>query len=364
MKQNDIDTLIKSIDGFEKVVTEFDAKLQKLDLSGSLFPDVVAQGAVRKALGTFARDGLDAELRDLSVGSQEDGGYTVLPTLEAGIRKVAKDTSPIERFASNVTIGTDSYEILLDISDFDSGWVGEGQDRPVTEGPKLKAQSYPVHELFCQPRATSKIIQDSNFDIGAWLESKITEQFSTKRAEAFTTGDGVMKPKGWLSYDIDSKKDFVREWGKWQYVAAGATNPSDEQLADALIKLSMALRVPYRGNARWLMNRETATRIRQLKDSTKSALWFNHLGMTEGTPNTLLGFPVEYDEAMPNIGSGETPVALADWSQAYLIVSRAGTRFVRDETSQKPYVLFYTTQRVGGGAVDFNAAKLLRISSN
>ncbi len=46
-----------------------------------------------------------------------------------------------------------------------------------------------------------------------------------------------------------------------------------------------------------------------------------------------------------------------------IIVDRVGIRILRDPYSSKPYVLFYTTKRVGGGVQDFDAIKLLRFSA-
>ena len=37
---------------------------------------------------------------------------------------------------------------------------------------------------------------------------------------------------------------------------------------------------------------------------------------------------------------------------------------IRDSYSAKPYVLFYTTKRVGGGVSDFNAIKLLKFAAS
>lgn len=353
---------LKSFEGLPARIDGIEARLNKT----ALVADGAAADAtaVRKALGVFARTQDISELKSLSVDSQEDGGYLVLPTVEAGIRTIAQDVSPLARLASSVTIGTDSYEILIDTSGVESGWVSEKQTRPETSGPTIKSQVYPVHEVYAQPKATQKILDDASMDVGAWLEGKIAQEFARKEGDAYTAGDGVGKPKGILAYGTASTKDFTREWGVWQHIAAGATSPTDEQLADALIKMSMTLRTPYRSNARWLMSRETATRVRSLKDSNKTVLWFNQPGLTEDAPNSLLGFPVEFDDGMPAIGSGQTPVALGDWSQGYVVVNRVGIRIVRDAISSKPYTLFYTTKRVGGGAVDFNAAKFLKISAN
>jgi HK97 family phage major capsid protein len=71
-------------------------------------------------------------------------------------------------------------------------------------------------------------------------------------------------------------------------------------------------------------------------------------------------FPVVESEDMPDIASGSFSVAFGDFRRGYLVVDRQGVRVLRDPFTAKPYVLFYTTKRVGGGVQDFDAIKLLK----
>jgi HK97 family phage major capsid protein len=75
-----------------------------------------------------------------------------------------------------------------------------------------------------------------------------------------------------------------------------------------------------------------------------------------------MGYPVAESEDMPDIAEDATAIAFGDFSRGYLIVDRAGIRVLRDPYSAKPYVLFYTTKRVGGGVQDFDAIKLLKFA--
>lgn len=359
-----VEERMKAIETKASAVETIGTRLDKIEarLNRPAANDNAENGELeRKALASFARTGSDVELKSLQAQSDPDGGYVSLPTVEAGIRTVLRDSSPIRGLASAVTISSDSYDIVLDISDVESGWVGETDDRPETDGPSLKQLSIPVHELYAAPRATQKILDDANLDLGAWLEGKIGDRFGRVESAAFATGDGVGKPRGFLTYDTAATADFTREWGKFQHVAAGATSPTDEQLADALIKLSLTLRTPYRANATFMMSRESAVRIRQIKDSNKHYIW--QPGLQDGSPDRLCGFPVAYDDSMAAIGSGAIPVALADWKQAYQIVDRHGMRVIRDNITAKPFTIFYAYRRVGGAAVDFNALKFLKIAA-
>ena len=75
-----------------------------------------------------------------------------------------------------------------------------------------------------------------------------------------------------------------------------------------------------------------------------------------------MGFPVVEAEDMPDIAANAKAVAFGDFKRGYLVVDRAGLRILRDPYSAKPYVLFYTTKRVGGGVQDFAAIKLLNFA--
>jgi HK97 family phage major capsid protein len=77
----------------------------------------------------------------------------------------------------------------------------------------------------------------------------------------------------------------------------------------------------------------------------------------------LMGFPLVEAEDMPDAATDATPIAFGDFGRGYLVVDRTGVRVLRDPYSAKPYVLFYTTKRVGGGVQDFSAIKLVRYSA-
>ena len=149
------------------------------------------------------------------------------------------------------------------------------------------------------------------------------------------------------------------EWAKIGYIATGvdgalpAADPSD-----ILIDLVYALKSGYRQNANWVMNRKTQAAIRKLKDDDGNYLW--QPPAMPGARAMLMGFPLVEAEDMPDIASDETPIAFGDFARGYLVVDRTGVRVLRDPYSAKPYVLFYTTKRVGGGVQDFDAIKLLK----
>ena len=108
------------------------------------------------------------------------------------------------------------------------------------------------------------------------------------------------------------------------------------------------------------MNRKTQSVIRKFKDTGGNYLWQPPAAV--GQPATLMSFPVVETEDMPDIAANSLAVAFGDFRRGYLVVDRTGVRILRDPYSAKPYVLFYTTKRVGGGVQDFDAIKLLKFA--
>lgn len=362
----EIKALLGRIDDLEK----------KANRPGAPKDEKEAAGIELKALTSLLRSGNMSGITEAggvieakAAASDNDaaGGYFVLPTVDLTIRTLMTDLSVLRGLAEVVTISTDKYERFYSMGKRGAQWVAERDDRPQdTARPELIKHSYPVSELYAAPVATRHLLDDAATDIASWLINNATHDFDETEGEAFYRGDGVEgKPRGMLDYGTAVEKDFTRAWGKHQYIAAGhASAPTDANLTASLIKLVAALRKPYKANARWLMNSNTAVRLRSIVDGVGRYLWAPTGNLIEGVEHPLLGYAVEIDENMPDIGAGAHPIAFGDFRQGYVIVDRQGVRINRDELTQKGRVVFDVYKRVGGGAGDFNAIKFLKIAAS
>ncbi|MDI7864085.1 phage major capsid protein [Rhizobiaceae bacterium n13] len=322
-----------------------------------------------KALTTLLRTGLDAEIKAAASDNDPAGGYFVLPTVDLSIRTLMTDLSPLRGLADVVSVSTDKYERFYSLGKRGAQWVSERDTRPQdTDRPELIKHSYPVSELYAAPAATRHLLDDAATDIASWLINNATHDFAETEGEAFLEGDGVDgKPRGLMDYGTTNEKDFVRAWGVHQYIPAGhASAPTDANLVTACIGIVSKLRKPYKANARWLMNSESATRLMGIVDANGRRLWAPTGNLIEGVEHPLLGYPVEIDENMPSIsdGAGAHPIAFGDFRQGYVIVDRQGVRINRDELTVKGRVIFDVYKRVGGGAGDFNAIKFIKIAAS
>ena len=311
----------------------------------------------------------DADLGDLEVKaslttqSDPDGGYLVPEEMSTTIDRVVGTVSVVRDLASTMTISTDTYKKLINMGGAGSGWVGETEARPETATPTLRELIFNVMELYANPAATQNMLDDGRVDIAAWLGNEVAITFAEQEGAAFVTGDGVKKPRGILSYDNVANASYA--WGKLGYTptkVAAALSDGSNNGADAMIDLYYSLKEQYRNGATWLTSDVTAGKMRKFKDGDGTYLWGNPT--TAGETPTFLGKPVRTDDNMPAVGAGTFPAAFGNFQRGYLIVDRFGIRVLRDPFTNKPYVHFYTTKRVGGGVQNFEAIKLMKVAAS
>ena len=208
-------------------------------------------------------------------------------------------------------------------------------------------------------RRSATLLEDSAINIDEWLAQEVEQIFAVQEGVAFINGDGNNKPKGFLSYSTVPNPSW--SWGNIGYIASGVSgafptsNPSD-----VLVDLIYAVNAGYRQNSVFVINRKTQSAIRKFKDTTGNYLW--RPPAAPGGKATLMTFPVVEAEDMPDIATNSLSIAFGDFYRGYLVVDRAGVSVLRDPYTAKPYVLFYTTKRVGGGIQDFDAIKLVKFA--
>ena len=301
--------------------------------------------------------GLDLEGKAMSTAVAADGGYLVDPETSATIASTLVGAGSLRKVANVVQVESTAYDVLIDESNQASGWADEVTATSETTTPTIDRISIPLHELAAMPKISQRLLDDSAFDIEAWMAGRIADVFARSEAAAFITGDGVNKPTGILNHTAVDNASWT--WGNLGYVVTGtsgdfdATNPGD-----AIVDLVYALGAQYRANGAFLMNSKTAGAVRKLKDSNGRFLWSD--GLAAGEPSRLMGYPVVIAEDMPDIAADSMSVAFGDFSKGYTIPERPDTRILRDPFSAKPNVLFYATKRVGGDVSDFAAIKLLK----
>ena len=320
----------------------------------------------KQAFDSYVRSGEAAglralEMKALSVGSNPDGGYLVPPEVETEIGRRLTAISPIRSIAGVRTISGNVYKKPFMTAGPAVGWVGETDARTQTASPTLDELSFPAMELYAMPAATSTLLEDSAVNIDEWLAQEVEQVFAAQEGAAFVTGDGSNKPKGFLSYTTAANASW--SWGNVGYIASGAAGafPASSP-SDVLVDLIYAVNAGYRQNAVFVMNRKTQSAIRKFKDTAGNYLW--QPPAVAGGRASLMTFTVVEAEDMPDIAANSLSIAFGDFNRGYLVVDRAGVTVLRDPYTAKPYVLFYTTKRVGGGVQDFDAIKVMKFAAS
>lgn len=335
--------------------------------NAALTPEKKAHAA---GFDRFFRTGAEAGLRELEVkaglrtDSDPDGGYLTTEQMEQSIDRVLGVVSAIRGISSTISISASTYKKLVSQGGASGGWVGEKQARTETNTPTLAALDFPAMELYANPAATQTMLDDSRVNIESWLADECSITFAEMEGSGFYSGDGVNKPRGIASYTMIADSSYA--WGKIGFKTSGvaaALNDSTHSGHDALTDLVYSLKQGYRNNARFLMNRKTQAAVRKFVSlgDEKLPLW--QPSMQLGQPASLMGYPITDDDNVADIGANFFPIWFGDFKRGYLIVDRFGVRVLRDPYTNKPYVMFYVTKRVGGGVQNFEAIKALKCST-
>jgi HK97 family phage major capsid protein len=309
----------------------------------------------------YLRMGRETEMKGLSIGSPADGGFAVPRPIDAEIARRLVKLSPVRSVANVVQTSTSGFRRLISIGGTASGWASETGVRTETNSPKLAEIVPPLGELYANPSATQQMLDDAAFDVGSWLASEIANEFARAEGAAFINGTGTNQPRGLLTGPTTAQNDAARPFGTLQFIASGNATAFDAAPESKLIDMVFSMKATLRQGAVWLMNSATLAAVRKFKAADGSFLW--QAGIIDGQPSRLLGYPVIEAEDMPDIGAGNFPIAFGNFKAGYLIAERTATTILRDPYTNKPYVQFYATRRVGGQVLDSDAIKLLKIST-
>ncbi|HNJ48660.1 MAG TPA: phage major capsid protein [Novosphingobium sp.] len=345
-------------------VDEVKSRLEKVSRAAAR-PVLESAGAASPELKGFVdgylRLGRETQLKSISGAVTADGGYAVPREIDALIAAQLKAISPIRAIAQVVQTGTAGYRKLITSGGSASGWVSEVAARPETTTPKFNEIAPPMGELYANPAASQAMLDDADFDLEGWLAGEISAEFARAEGSAFVNGTGTNQPKGFLGAATSNAADATRPFGTLQFIVSGNATAFDTAPELKLIDLVHSLRSGHRQGACFVMNSKTLAAVRKFKAADGSFLW--QAGVMEGQPARLLGYPVVEAEDMPDVGANAFPIAFGNFKAGYLIAERKATTILRDPFTNKPFVNFYATKRVGGQVLDSDAIKLLKIST-
>ncbi|ANN66464.1 phage major capsid protein [Bordetella bronchialis] len=280
----------------------------------------------------------------LNKGANDQGGYLAPVEWDRTITDKLVEVSPMRQLAQVQPVTGAGFSKLFNMGGTASGWVGETTARPNTNTGTFASLGFGWGEIYANPAATQQILDDAAIDLEAWLAGEVQTEFSKQEGGAFVAGDGTNKPFGILTYVTGGANEAKHPFGAITTVNSGAAAAIT---SDSIIDIIYDLPSAFTGNARFAMNRKTQGAARKLKDGQGNYLW--QPSFVAGQPATLAGFPVTEVPDMPDVAANAVPILFGDFKRTYLILDRIGVRVLRDPYTNKPYVSFYTTKRVGGG---------------
>jgi len=357
-----VDAAEADIDGLRGEVDEVKGRLDRMG-RGPRAPLEGGRGnaEVKGFVDGYLRQGREVEVKAVQGTVPADGGYAVPQEIDAAIARQLTLASPIRQIAQVVQVGTSGYRKLMTLGGAASGWAAETAARPETGTPKFEEIVPPSGDLYANPAASQAMLDDAAFDLEAWLASEIATEFGRAEGTAFVNGSGVNRPKGFLQQPTSLQADAARPFGTLQFIATGHASGLGAEIEIVLIDIVHALKAGHRQGASWVMNSKTLAAVRKLKTDDGAFLW--QAGLAAGQPDRLLGYPVVEAEDMPDVGANAFPIAFGNFKAGYLIAERSATTILRDPFTNKPFVHFYATKRIGGQVLDSEAIKLLKIAA-
>ncbi|WP_108699982.1 phage major capsid protein [Neisseria subflava] len=318
--------------------------------------DKEAQAAV-DATVLFMKSG---EVRaDLKKSDDSNGGYLVPKEWDRTITDRLRAVSPLRKLFKVQPTSKPKFSRLYNMHGAGSGWVGEEAARAKTNTPTFKSLDFETGEIYANPAATQQMLDDAEINLEAFLADEVKTEFSVSESQAFISGDGQNgKPNGLLTYAEGGTNATKHPFGAIKVVKSGN---AASVTADSIIDLVYSLPAEFSQGACFMMNRKTLAAVRKLKDGQGNYLW--QPSYQQDQPSTLCGYPVYEVADMPDVAANALCIAFGDFKRAYMILDRKGVSILRDPYTNKPFVQFYTTKRVGGGVDNPEACVLLKVAA-
>jgi len=281
----------------------------------------------------------------LQIGTDSEGGYLVPDEYETTLVEALEEENIFRKLAHVINTSSGDKKIPVVASKGSASWVDE--EGTITDSDDAFSQvSIGAYKLGTLIKVSNELLNDSAFNLEAYITKEFARRIGTKEEEAFFVGDGSGKPTGIFNSTGGADVGVT---------AASATAIT----ADELIDLFHSLKAPYRKNAVWLVNDSTVKAIRKLKDNNNNYLW--QPGLTAGQPDTILGRPVYTSSYVPTIAAGAKTIAFGDFSY-YWIADRQGRIFKKlsELYAANDQTGFVATQRVDGKLILPEAVKVLK----
>lgn len=281
----------------------------------------------------------------LQVGTDTEGGYLVPDEFERQLIEALEEENVFRTLATVITTASGDRKIPIVSDKGEASWIDEEGAFPLSDDT-FGQKSLGAYKVGTALKVSTELLNDSAFDLEAYISREFGRRLGTKEEEAFWVGDGKSKPTG-----IFNTTDGAE---------TGVTAASASVTFDDMLELYYSLKSPYRKKATWAMNDATVKALRKVKDTTGQYIW--QPSVVAGVPDMIMNRPYVTSSYIPALASGKTGIAFGDFSY-YWIGDRQGITFKRlDELfSMTGQVGFLASKRVDGKLILPEAVKLLAV---
>lgn len=338
------DQIVKFNSDMEEAERTLNAAGGKQERTNSTDAFEQIRSVLRGDTRSFELKASPTELRALSKGTATAGGNTVpVSFYDQLVEHMILSASMLRGGATILNTNSgETLQIPITTAHGSAALVAEAgtipQGDPVFGQRALNAYKY--GDLIRVPR---ELIDDTAVDLMGYLARQAGRAVGNALGADLITGNGTAKPTGIMQSTTLG--------------VTGATGVVGVPNFDNIIDLYYSVIPPYRNSpeASWLLNDTTVGAIRKLKDGQGRYLW--EPALIAGSPDMMLGKPVQTDPYMAATGLNNKSVAFGDLSQYYVRLVN-GIRFERsdDFAFDADVVVFRCLVRGDGILVDQTGA--------
>jgi len=316
-------------------------------------------GAMNEKKGRASAEYRDAMLRALrsnfrqvsnvlQEGIDASGGYLVPEEYDSRLIDILNEENIVRKLATTITTSGE-HKINIAGTKPAAAWIDEGE--ALTFGDATFAQkNLDAHKLHVAVKVTEELLYDNAFHLDTYIIEQFAQALANAEEDAFLNGDGEGKPLGIFADDGGAE--------------VGVTAASDKAItADEVISLIYSLKRPYRKKAKFILNDQTISALRKLKDNNGQYIW--QPSLQAGEPDRLLGYEVLTSQFAPQIEAGKPAIAFGDFS--YYNIGDRGTRSfqeLKELFAGNGMVGFVAKERVDGKLVLPEAVKVLKMKAS
>jgi HK97 family phage major capsid protein len=163
-------------------------------------------------------------------------------------------------------------------------------------------------------KASLELLQDSAFDLDAWLVQRFAERWGRGLEYFLTQGEGATssEPMGILT--------AVAQGGGTPVIAAGSSESTGGAQTGAnsigysdLVNLEHQVDPSYRRGAKYMFHDQTLSALKRIIDKYGRPLWTPGVGVDVG--DTINGYSYVINQSMPQIAASNVTVAFGDFKK-------------------------------------------------